>query len=85
METLFGALYTWIMDRPTTVSRIEVEMKPAKANQYQSHIHASPRKDAHVHTKCTAVTVPSKTNLRLTLLYTYAQGVQQREDEEDRN
>jgi len=74
MGGLFGALYTWIMDRPTKVSWIEVEMKPTRANQYQSQVYASHRNDAHAHTKCTAVIVPSTTNLLLTLLNTCAQG-----------
>ena len=71
---LFGASHTWIMDRPTTVNWIEVEMKPTKADRYQSQVHASCRNDAHAHTRCTAVTVTSTRNLLMTLLYTCAQG-----------
>ena len=32
----FGALYTWTKDRPNTVSWIEVELKPTKANHYHA-------------------------------------------------
>ena len=50
----------------TTVSWIEVEIKPKKANQNQSQVHASPRNDAHAHIKCIAVILSSTTHLRLT-------------------
>ena len=55
---------TYLENGPTNYSQLGVvEMKPTRANQYRPQLDASPRHDHRAHTKCTAIVVPSTTDL----------------------